>query len=186
MVRVKAVGRSGLLLLAVLLAPLAMPILSPSALVSAYGESTLQGANSSGASGETGPISAEPGDRLGWARWSRRWPRCTLSSPAERAEPGVHPRVELRGGERGQLPWEGNGAPPDDKRSQQLLRLGAGLCTGQVLDHGGGAARERPTGIANTTWRRPSPASTALPETTCPWSFVRTRRSRRSRPSGRW
>jgi len=54
------------ILLAVLLAPLLMPILSPSALVSTYGESTLQGVNGSGASGETGPIPQNLGDRLGW------------------------------------------------------------------------------------------------------------------------
>jgi len=43
-----------------------MPILSPPTLIKTYGESTLSSANSTGASGETGPLPQNLGDRLGW------------------------------------------------------------------------------------------------------------------------
>jgi len=57
---------AGLVILAILLAPLLMPILPPSTLVSVYGESTLASVNSGGASGETGPLPQNLGDRFGW------------------------------------------------------------------------------------------------------------------------
>lgn len=50
---------------AVLLAPIVMPILSPSTLVNTYG-SLIGGANSATASGESGPLPQSLGDKLGW------------------------------------------------------------------------------------------------------------------------
>jgi 4-amino-4-deoxy-L-arabinose transferase-like glycosyltransferase len=55
-----------MIILAILLAPLLIPILPPPTLIKTYGESTLGSLNSSGASGETGPLPQNLGDKLGW------------------------------------------------------------------------------------------------------------------------
>ncbi len=55
-----------LVIVAILLAPVIMPILPPPTLISTYGASTLASANGSVASGETGPLPQNLGDRLGW------------------------------------------------------------------------------------------------------------------------
>jgi Dolichyl-phosphate-mannose-protein mannosyltransferase len=54
-----------MLLLAILLAPLIMPILPPSTLVRTYGR-LIAGTNQATASGETGPLPQNLGDKLGW------------------------------------------------------------------------------------------------------------------------
>ncbi|HYB03541.1 MAG TPA: glycosyltransferase family 39 protein [Nitrososphaerales archaeon] len=55
-----------LLILTILLAPIVMPILSPATLIKTYGTSTLSSANSNVASGESGPLPQNLGDRFGW------------------------------------------------------------------------------------------------------------------------
>lgn len=57
---------AALAILAILFAPLVMPILPPSTLIATYGASTLSSSNSGAASAETGPLPQELGDRLGW------------------------------------------------------------------------------------------------------------------------
>jgi len=55
-----------LIILAILLAPLIMPILTPSTLINTYGKSTVASVNGGVASGETGPLPQNLGDKLGW------------------------------------------------------------------------------------------------------------------------
>jgi len=57
---------AALAVVAILLAPLAMPILPPSTLTSTYGPAVLSQVNGGIASGETGPLPQTLGDRLGW------------------------------------------------------------------------------------------------------------------------
>jgi len=121
------------LLVAALLAPLIMPILPPASLISTYGASTVSGTNTGVASGETGPLPQELGDRLGWPQMVS-----TVASvydtlpPSEKSEACI---FASNYGEASALIFlgRGMGLPPVISGHNNFYVWGPGSCTGQVL-----------------------------------------------------
>ena len=121
------------LLIAVLLAPLIMPILPPPTLVSTYGASTVAGANSGVASGESGPLPQNLGDRLGWPQMVSAVAQVYYSLPAsERSQACIY---ASNYGEASALIFlgKGMGLPPVISGHNNFWVWGPGSCTGQVL-----------------------------------------------------
>lgn len=121
------------LLIAILLAPLIMPILSPTALESVYGQSTLTSANGGTASGETGPLPQTLGDRLGWPQMVSTVAQVYHGLPS--AERGQACIFASNYGEASALIFlgKGMGLPPVISGHNNFYVWGPGSCTGQVL-----------------------------------------------------
>jgi hypothetical protein len=121
------------LLIAALLAPLIMPILQPATLISAYGASTVQGTNGGVASGETGPLPQNLGDRLGWPEMVSTLTQVYSSLPA--GERGQACIFASNYGEASAVNFlgRGMGLPPAISGHNNYWVWGPGSCTGQVL-----------------------------------------------------
>ncbi|HEV2390695.1 MAG TPA: glycosyltransferase family 39 protein [Nitrososphaerales archaeon] len=121
------------LLIAVLLAPLIVPILQPAALIGAYGASTVSGVNGGVASGETGPLPQNLGDRLGWPQMVSSVAQVYESLPP--AEKGQACIFTSNYGEAGALILlgKGMGLPPVISGHNNFWVWGPGSCTGKVL-----------------------------------------------------
>jgi hypothetical protein len=140
-----------LLILAILLVPILMPILSPSTLISVYGESTLQSVNGSVASGETGPLPQNLGDRFGWNTMvsslaqvydtllaNEKSQACILTSNYGEAS-----AVNFLG--------KGSGLPEAISGHNSYYIWGPGSCTGKVLITVGYSLATDQVGYANVT-----------------------------------
>lgn len=122
-----------LLAVVLLLSPLVMPILSPASLVSVYGESTLQSANGTGASGESGPLPQFFGDRFGWDAMVSNITQVYDSLP-----PGLRSQACIFASNYGEASalnflGRGLGLPPAISGHNSYFIWGPGACTGQVL-----------------------------------------------------
>jgi hypothetical protein len=122
-----------LLIVAILLAPVVMPILSPQTLISVYGETTLQSANGSVASGESGPLPQTLGDRLGWNNMVSTIARVYNSLPASLRNQACI--FASNYGEASALNFLGKdlGLPKTISGHNSYYIWGPGSCTGQVL-----------------------------------------------------
>ncbi len=122
-----------MLIVAILLAPLLMPIVPPPTLIKTYGESTIASVNGGVASGETGPLPQNLGDRLGWN---------TIVSTLAQAYDTI-PASEKRQacifasnyGEASAVNFLGKslGLPQAISGHNSYYIWGPGSCTGQVL-----------------------------------------------------
>jgi len=121
------------LIIAALLAPLIMPILQPAALIGAYGASTVSATNGGVASGETGPLPQELGDRLGWPQMVSSVAQVYESLPT--TEKGQACIFTSNYGEASALIFlgKGMGLPPVISGHNNFWVWGPGSCTGQVL-----------------------------------------------------
>jgi 4-amino-4-deoxy-L-arabinose transferase-like glycosyltransferase len=121
------------ILVAALLAPLIMPILPPATLVTTYGASTVSGANSGVASGESGPLPQNLGDRLGWYEMVSTVAQVYRDLPAvEKPQACI---FASNYGEASALVFlgKGMGLPPVISGHNNFWVWGPGSCTGQVL-----------------------------------------------------
>jgi 4-amino-4-deoxy-L-arabinose transferase-like glycosyltransferase len=123
----------GLLLIAVLFAPLVMPILSPPTLIRVYGESTLQSVNGGVASGEAGPLPQNLGDKLGWNSMVSTLAGAYNSlSPSEKSQACI---FTSNYGEASAVNFLGKdlGLPEAISGHNSYYIWGPDSCTGQVL-----------------------------------------------------
>jgi hypothetical protein len=140
-----------LVILAILLAPLVMPILSPPALVSVYGESTLQSVNGGVASGETGPLPQNLGDRLGWDTMVATLAQAYDTLPAnERSQACI---FTADYGQASAVNFLGKslGLPQAISGHNSYYIWGPGSCTGQVIITVGISIPANQTFFANVT-----------------------------------
>jgi 4-amino-4-deoxy-L-arabinose transferase-like glycosyltransferase len=121
-----------LVILAIVLAPLLMPILPPSTLMGVYGASTLASVNGSGASGETGPLPQNLGDRLGWGNMASTLAQAYHSLPAsERSQACI---LASNYGEASAVNFLGKslGLPEAISGHNSYYIWGPDSCTGEV------------------------------------------------------
>ena len=109
---------------AILLAPIVMPILPPSTLVITYGKSTLAGANGGVASGETGPLPQNLGDRFGWNTMVSTLAQAYDTLPANERNQACIFTSDYGQASAVNFLGKSLGAAGGDKRPQQLLHLG--------------------------------------------------------------
>jgi hypothetical protein len=121
------------LIVAVILAPLIMPILQPSTLIGTYGASTVQGTNGGIASGESGPLPQNLGDRLGWPQMVSTVAEVYNKLPSgEKSQACI---FASNYGEASALVFlgKGMGLPPVISGHNNFWVWGPGECTGKVL-----------------------------------------------------
>jgi 4-amino-4-deoxy-L-arabinose transferase-like glycosyltransferase len=138
-------------ILAVLLAPLLMPILPPATLISSYGASTVSSVNGGVASGETGPLPQNLGDRLGWTSMVSTVVQAYDSLPA--SEKGQACIFASNYGEASAINFLGRdmGIPEAISGHNSYYIWGPGPCTGQVLITIGVSASTDEESYANVT-----------------------------------
>jgi len=122
-----------LVILAILLAPLLMPILPPSTLVSVYGESTLASVNGGGASGETGPLPQNLGDRFGWDTMVSTLAQAYDALPANERSQACIFTADYGQASAVNLLGESMGLPEAISGHNSYYVWGPGSCTGNVL-----------------------------------------------------
>ena len=122
-----------LAVIAILLAPLVMPILSPSTLVSTYGASTLSSSNGGVASGETGPLPQTLGDRLGWDTMVATLAQVYNSLPSSEKSQACIFTTDYGQASAINLLGKSVGLPKAISGHNSYYVWGPGACTGQVL-----------------------------------------------------
>jgi hypothetical protein len=142
---------AGMVLVALLLAPVLMPILPPATLIKTYGESTLATANGSGGSGETGPLPQNLGDRLGWDAMVS-----TVAQVYDRVPANERSQVCILASNYGEASamnflGRGLGLPETISGHNSYFIWGPGSCTGQVLITIGISASAAKQEYANVT-----------------------------------
>jgi len=124
---------AALAVLAILFAPLVMPILPPSTLISTYGASTLSSANGGAASGETGPLPQPLGDRFGWNTMVATLAQVYNSLPSSEKSQACIFTTDY--GQASAINFLGKnlGLPRAISGHNSYYIWGPGECTGQVL-----------------------------------------------------
>jgi len=139
------------LLIAALLAPLIMPILQPATLIGAYGASTVQGTNGGIASGETGPLPQNLGDRLGWPEMVSTLAQVYSSLPASERSQACIFATNYGEASAVNLLGKGMGLPPAISGHNNYFVWGPAPCTGQVLITVGESVAADQQAFANVT-----------------------------------
>jgi len=124
---------AALAILAILFAPLVMPIVTPPTLMTVYGPSTLSSSNGGVASGETGPLPQILGDRLGWDTMVATLARLYANlSSSERGQACI---FTTDYGQASAINFLGKsmGLPHAISGHNNYYIWGPGSCTGQVL-----------------------------------------------------
>ena len=124
---------AALAVLAILFAPLVMPILSPSTLMSTYGASTLSSSNGGVASGETGPLPQVLGDRLGWDTMVATLAQAYNSLPSNEKSQACIFTTDYGQASAINLLGKSLGLPKAISGHNSYYIWGPGTCTGQVL-----------------------------------------------------
>jgi 4-amino-4-deoxy-L-arabinose transferase-like glycosyltransferase len=122
-----------LLVVTILLSPIVMPILPPATLIKTYGTSTLSSANNSVASGESGPLPQNLGDRFGWNTMVSTLAQAYSPLPAnEKTQACI---FTSNYGEASAVNFLGKsqGLPVAISGHNSYFIWGPGSCTGQVL-----------------------------------------------------